>query len=78
MRACQATTAALTTPTLCVFVSITGPSRNPDSSIHAVPVSSPLPLSGYQAANTGSFDRTPRGKIAVTPVRTASPARIVE
>src|SRR5437763_768320 len=48
----------------------TGPSRNPPSSSHVVPVISPLPLSENQPANTGSFDPLPRGRMAVTPVRT--------
>src|SRR5215470_4606049 len=69
-RNCQAITASRTTPTLDVFVIITGPSRKPDSSIHVVPVISPLPLSENHPANTGSFDDLPRGWIAVTPVRT--------
>src|SRR3984893_19097400 len=64
-------TASRTTPTLCVLVIITGPSRNPDSSIHVVPVISPLPLSDHQPANTGLFmESLPRGRTAVTPVRT--------
>src|SRR5580693_2652007 len=62
--------ASRTTPTLCVLVIITGPSRNPDSSTHVVPVISPLPLSDHQPAKTGSFmEFIPRGRIAVTPVR---------
>src|ERR1700682_2476450 len=63
--------ASRTTPTLCVLVIITGPSRNPDSSIHVVPVISPLPFCENQAAKTG-LDREswPRGSTAVTPVRT--------
>src|SRR3954454_13309122 len=48
----------------------TGPSRNPASSIHVVPVISPLPFIENQPANTGSFDPFPRGRTAVTPVRT--------
>ena len=63
-------TASRTTPTLCVLVIMTGPSRKPDSSIQVVPVISPLPLSENQPANTGSVDVVPRGKMAVTPVRT--------
>ena len=47
-------TASRTTPTLCVLVIITGPSRNPDSSTQVVPVISPLPFCANQAANTGS------------------------
>ena len=34
--------ASRTTPTLCVLVMNTGPSRKPPSSIHAVPVISPV------------------------------------
>src|SRR5690242_12550202 len=64
-------TASRTTPRLCVFVIITGPSRNPDSSTHVVPVISPLPLSDHDPANTGLFiEPLPRGITAVTPVRT--------
>ena len=60
-----------TAPTECVFVSITGPSSRPDSSIHVVPVISPAPFSAYQPANAGSFNvARPRGRTAVTPVRT--------
>src|SRR6202451_2200867 len=64
-------TASRTTPTLCVFVIITGPSKNPDSSTQVVPVISPFPFSDHQPANTELFiDSLPRGKTAVTPVRT--------
>src|ERR1700674_1985053 len=64
-------TASRTTPTLCVLVIITGPSRKPDSSTHVVPVISPLPLSDHQPAKTGLFmESLPRGRTAVTPVRT--------
>src|SRR5215475_6592179 len=67
----QATTASRTTPTLCVFVIITGPSRKPDSSTQVVPVISPLPFCENHPANTASFiESFPRGKTAVTPVRT--------
>src|SRR6266545_5671781 len=62
-------TASRTTPTLCVFVIITGPARNPDSSSQVVPVISPLPLSVNQPPKTGSPFVAPRGKMAVTPVR---------
>src|ERR1700730_4376540 len=62
--------ASRTTPTLCVLVIANGPSRNPDSSTHVVPVISPLPFSENQPAKTGSFDRFPGGIITVTPVRT--------
>src|SRR5208337_4846107 len=42
-----------------------------DSSTQVVPVISPLPFNDHQAANTASSnDFSPRGKIAVTPVRT--------
>ena len=49
-------TASRTTPTLCVLVINTGPSRNPDSSTQVVPVISPLPFSENQPAKTGSVD----------------------
>ena len=63
--------ASRTTPTLCVLVMSTGPSRNPDSSTHVVPVISPLPFSENHPPNEGfcSVSR-PRGSTAVTPVRT--------
>src|SRR6202142_4352737 len=65
------TTASRTTPTLWVLVIITGPSRNPDSSTHVVPVISPFPFCENQAANTGlERESCPRGSTAVTPVRT--------
>src|SRR5580704_13126975 len=67
---CHAITASRTTPTLCVFVIITGPYRNPDSSTQVVPVISPLPFSVNQPAKTGSTELLPRGNTAVTPVRT--------
>src|SRR5579884_1554681 len=66
----HAITASRTTPTLCVFVIITGPSRKPDSSTHVVPVISPLPFSVNQPAKTESVEFFPRGRTAVTPVRT--------
>src|ERR1700689_920161 len=63
-------TASRTTPTLCVLVIITGPSRNPDSSTQVVPVISPLPFCANQPAKTGLFkESAPRGNTAVTPVR---------
>src|ERR1700748_1147872 len=66
----QAMTASRTTPTLCVLVIITGPSRNPDSSTQVVPVISPLPFCENHPATTGLFiESFPRGTIAVTPVR---------
>ena len=68
--ASHATTASRTTPTLWVLVIMIGPERNPDSSTHAVPVISPLPLSTKVPAKTGSCASLPRGRIAVTPVRT--------
>src|SRR6184192_3487898 len=69
-RTTHSITASRTTPTECVFVIITGPHRNPDSSTQVVPVISPLPFIVNQPANTGSSESLPRGKIAVTPVRT--------
>src|SRR5437870_9764204 len=68
-RTTHSITASRTTPTECVFVIITGPHRNPDSSTQVVPVISPLPFIVNQPANTGSSESLPRGKIAVTPVR---------
>src|ERR1700735_1933769 len=69
----QAITASRTTPTLCVLVIITGPSRKPDSSTQVVPVISPSPFCENQPAKTASWLALPRGRIAVTPVRTLSP-----
>ena len=66
----HAITASRTTPTLWVLVIITGPSRKPESSTQVVPVISPLPLSVNQPANTESSEFLPRGRMAVTPVRT--------
>src|SRR5579863_1847496 len=66
----QAMTASRTTPTMCVLVIITGPSRNPESSTQVVPVISPLPFSVNHPAKTESLEPLPRGRIAVTPVRT--------
>src|SRR5437879_3917101 len=64
-------TASRTTPTLCVLVIITGPSRKPDSSTQVVPVISPFPFSDHQPAKTGLLiESFPRGSTAVTPVRT--------
>src|SRR5437667_11338064 len=64
-------TASRTTPTLCVLVIITGPSRKPDSSTQVVPVISPLPFSDHHPAKTGLLiESFPRGRTAVTPVRT--------
>src|SRR5581483_1983753 len=62
--------ASRTTPTLCVLVIATGPSRKPLSCTHVVPVISPLPLSVNHAAYTGSTLSLPRGWMTVTPVRT--------
>jgi hypothetical protein len=65
--------ASRTTPTLCVLVMRIGPSMNPDSSIHAVPVISPLPFCENHAPNAGRVtESSPRGRTAVTPVRTAT------
>src|SRR5258708_18396485 len=67
----QALPASRTTPTLCVLVIITGPSRKPDSSTQVVPVISPLPFCAYQPAKEKRcMDAAPRGSTAVTPVRT--------
>ncbi len=57
----HAITASRTTPTLCVFVIMTGPLRNPESSTQVVPVISPLPLRVNQAAKTASLLVLPRG-----------------
>src|ERR1700719_4297747 len=66
----QAMSASRTTPTLWVFVIITGPSRKPDSSTQVVPVISPLPFCEYQPAKEGCLvESAPRGSTAVTPVR---------
>jgi len=70
LRTSHSMTASRTTPTLWVFVIITGPARNPDSSSQVVPVISPLPFSVNQPPKTGSPSVAPRGKMAVTPVRT--------
>src|SRR5688572_12538310 len=64
-------TASRTTPTLCVFVIITGEPSPPDSSTQVVPVISPLPFSVCHAAKTRPLKSLPCGKIAVTPVRMA-------
>ena len=66
---------------------VIGPSQAPDSSTQMAPVSSPLPLSEKVPAKTGvATPASPRGRIAVTPVRTGprpttsgpSPSMIVE
>ena len=46
--------ASRTTPTLCVLVSAIGVVSRPDSRTHSSPVSSPLPLSVWQPANSCS------------------------
>ena len=66
----HAITASRTTPTLCVLVIRIGVPRHPDSSTQVVPVISPLPLSEYQAAKARPRSVFPRGRMAVTPVRT--------
>src|SRR5437879_6106377 len=62
-------------PTAWVFVMAMGPAMVPDSSIHDMPVISPLPFWEWVPAAQGSsgFVR-PRGWIAVTPVLTSSPS----
>src|SRR5664280_3283716 len=69
--------ASRTTPTECVLVSATGEVSSPDSRIHSRPVSSPLPLSRWQPAKSGSSLISPScGNTTVTPVRTGpSPTR---
>ncbi len=47
-----------------------GVDRYPDSSIQVVPVISPLPFCENHPAKTGAPSRFPRGRMAVTPVRT--------
>ena len=70
-RTKSATSASRTTPTLCVLVIAIGVVSIPDSRIHSSPVISPLPLSRWQPANTGSWASPgPRGMTTVTPVRT--------
>src|SRR5579859_7191498 len=66
----HAMTASRTTPTLWVLVIMTGPSRKPESSSQVVPVISPFPLRVNQPPKTGSRESLPRGRTAVTPVRT--------
>src|SRR5437763_12416179 len=66
----QRMTASRTTPTLCVFVIMTGPSINPESSTQCVPVISPLPFKLKKPPKTASRESLPRGRTAVTPVRT--------
>jgi len=74
----QLMTASRTTPTLIVFVIITGPQRNPDSSSQCVPVISPLPLNEKCPAHTGvARGCLPRGRMAVTPVRICGPPSAV-
>ena len=66
--------ASRTTPTLWVLVIATGEVSRPDSRTHSRPVSSPLPFSRWQPANTGSVSgSSAEGNSTVTPVRTASP-----
>jgi len=50
---------------------MTGPASMPDSASQVVPVISPQPLSVCHAPKTGS-QLLPRGRMAVTPVRTAA------
>ena len=58
-RIAHAISASRTTPTECVFVSPIGVVSRPDSRTHSSPVSSPLPLSRWQPANTGSLPGSP-------------------
>ncbi len=56
----------------------TGTASDPLSSIQAVPVISPLPLNECQPAEQGvPTPSLPRGRRAVTPVRTSSPSQRV-
>src|ERR1700752_5294563 len=73
-RLTQLTTPVWQAPIACVFDSTTGRLNDPASSIQVVPVISPLPLSEYQPAAHGRpIPSRPRGRIAVTPVRTEVP-----
>ncbi len=55
-----------------------GSENVPDSSIHETPVISPLPFWEKKPAVTGSAAPAgPRGRMAVTPVRTESPRMMV-
>ena len=70
-RAAWATSASRTTPTEWVFVMAMTPPSMPDSRTHSRPVSSPLPLSRWQPAKTGSVQTSSAwGTTTVTPVRT--------
>ena len=70
-RAAWATSASRTTPTEWVLVIPMTPPSSPDSRTHSRPVSSPLPLSRWQPANTGSVQTSSScGTTTVTPVRT--------
>lgn len=71
----HSTTPRCTGPTAYVLVMTTGTASEPLSSIHAVPVISPLPLNECQPAAQGvPTPSRPRGNSAVTPVRTSSPS----
>src|SRR5687767_7005020 len=71
----HAIVASCTVPTLWVLVSITGPSSRPDSSIHERPVISPAPFNTKLPAKAGVvMVSRPRGRMAVTPVRTLRPS----
>jgi hypothetical protein len=75
IRLTQLTTPVWQAPTACVFDSTTGKLNDPASSIHVVPVISPLPFSEYQpAAHACPTPSRPRGRMAVTPVRTDGPS----
>src|SRR5260370_8634113 len=52
---------------------MTGPWRKPESSHQCAPVISPFPFRLNQPGKTASLDSFPRGRIAVTPVRTGPP-----
>src|SRR5215510_11472947 len=70
----RAAIASRTTPTLNVLVIPIGVVSKPDSRTHSSPVSSPLPLSRWQPANSGVSG----GTMTVTPVRTSSSSISVE
>ena len=66
--------AACAIPTAWVLVMATGPANVPDSRIQDTPVISPFPFWEKKPAVTGSpAASAPRGKMAVTPVRTDVP-----
>jgi hypothetical protein len=69
-------TASRTRPTALVLVITMGPSTAPDSSTQWIPVISPFPFIEKYPPRQGcrAASPFPRGRIAVTPVRTESPS----